>query len=114
MNDIRIICLCCSYHFKDEILNVYRQLTDEGYLVLLPAWMCEQHDKEWYMALHKEKIMMADAIVVIRGNEYVGESVREEMEYATLHGKPIFYATPLGVNSNLYLFQPRREKNDAI
>ncbi len=99
MNRPEIVCLCCSYRFKDDILSVYRQLTDEGYIVLLPAWICEQHDKEWYMALHKEKIKMSDVVVIIRGNEYVGESVQEEINYAVSQGKPICYAIALDINT---------------
>ena len=44
--------------------------------------------------MHKRKIDMADAIYVINVGGYIGESTRSEIEYATRHGKEIFYLEP--------------------
>ena len=41
--------------------------------------------------LHKRKIDMADEIYVINKDGYIGESTRNEIEYARKQRKPIIY-----------------------
>ena len=41
--------------------------------------------------MHKRKIDMADAIYVINPGGYIGESTRNEIEYARRNGKEILY-----------------------
>ena len=45
--------------------------------------------------MHKRKIDMSDAIMVIDTDDYIGESTRSEIEYAKSRGKFIyFYSHP--------------------
>ena len=41
--------------------------------------------------MHKAKIDLADAIFVINVDGYIGESTKNEIEYAKKHNKEIFY-----------------------
>lgn len=41
--------------------------------------------------MHRRKIDMADAIYVINVGGYIGESTKEEIEYARRNGKDILY-----------------------
>ena len=41
--------------------------------------------------LHKRKIDLADEVLVLNVDGYIGDSTRSEIEYAVQHGKPIRY-----------------------
>jgi len=45
--------------------------------------------------LHKRKIDIADEILVLNVNGYIGSSTRSEIEYAEKHGKEINYLESL-------------------
>ena len=45
--------------------------------------------KEMLDDMHKRKIDMADEIFVINVGGYIGSSTKSEIEYATVHGKPV-------------------------
>lgn len=44
--------------------------------------------------MHKRKIDMADYIMVINRDDYIGESTRSEIEYAKSTGKRVEYMFP--------------------
>lgn len=92
-----VVCISGSTRFKDKILEVARDLTLQGYIVLLPlvfghsgdAVMPEQ--KEMLDELHFAKIDMAQFLYVVNPFGYVGESTLNEIEYAKSKGKTIIY-----------------------
>ena len=86
-----IITICTSYKFSNEAIECYKKLTDMGYIVLFPAMGCSEHDKEWYMNMHFEKIKMSNAIFVVNVGGYIGESVREEIAYAKSNNIKVIY-----------------------
>ena len=88
---MKIITICGSYKFKAIMIEVYKQLTDFGYIVLFPAMGCTKHDKDWYLRLHYEKIAMSDAIFVVDVNNYIGESTKAEIDKAIECSKKIIY-----------------------
>ena len=45
--------------------------------------------------MHKEKIKLADAILVVNVNGYIGNSTKSEIEFAKLLNKEILYYTDL-------------------
>lgn len=105
-NKYKIITLCGSTRFKDEFMEVQKDLTLKGYIVLsvglfghsgdLEVWegMDEgiiTKTKEMLDDMHKKKIDMADEIYVINVNGYIGESTKSEIEYAKRHNKRINY-----------------------
>ena len=77
-----VITICGSYKFKDKMIDIYKQLTEMGHLVFLPAIDCEQHSPEWYLRLHDKKIIDSDAIYVVDVDGYVGESTKSEIQFA--------------------------------
>lgn len=96
-----IITLCGSTKFKDEILAWNRDLTLGGAIVLMPGVFAHSGDyiteqqKEELDQLHKRKIAMSDAIVVVNPNGYIGNSTREEIGFAKALGLKIFYTSEL-------------------
>ena len=45
--------------------------------------------------MHKEKIKLSDAILVVNVNDYIGNSTKSEIEYAKSLNKEILYYTDL-------------------
>ena len=70
-----IITICTSYKFSNEAIECYKKLTDMGYIVLFPAMGCSEHDKEWYMNMHFEKIKMSNSCLLPKnGNKKMREA----------------------------------------
>ena len=96
-NIYRVITLCGSTKFKKEFIDVQKQLTLLGYIVISVG--CFGHsgdtfsdeDKQMLDDMHKRKILMADEIYVIDKNNYIGESTKSEIKFAKENNKPISY-----------------------
>lgn len=86
-----IVVLCGSYKYKDKIMECFRMLTDQGKIVLIPAIDCCGMEKRDYMELHFKRIQMSDCVYIVNPGEYIGESVREEIEVAKKYNKKIMY-----------------------
>ena len=95
----KIITLCGSTKFKNEFLQVQKQLTLEGNIVISVGCFGHSGDEEVWTEnikkmlddMHKRKIDMADEIFVINVGAYIGDSTRSEIEYAKEHGKVVRY-----------------------
>ena len=101
----KIICLCGSTRFTDEMLVMQWELTKLGIIVLswcaLPKRYFSGDDKahigdqegvkKIVETLHLCKIDLADEVFVINKNGYIGESTGREIEYAKANSKPIKY-----------------------
>ena len=95
----KIITLCGSTKFKDEFIEAQKKLTLEGNIVLSVGLFGHSGDnevwndgvKEMLDDMHKRRIDMSDAIMVICPNDYIGESTLSEIEYAKSQGKFIYY-----------------------
>lgn len=91
-----IVCLCGSTRFKDDFIRVQEELTLAGFIVLSVGVFGYDRDidivtKQHLDNLHKIKIAHSDCIVVINKDNYIGESTRSEIQFATILNKPIFY-----------------------
>lgn len=96
-----IITLCGSTRFFKLFDEMNYKLTMNNYIVLSIG--CHtNHDsclgvteiegaKQMLDKLHKEKISMSDAILVLDSGKYIGESTRSEIEYAHDKKKKVFY-----------------------
>lgn len=106
VKNYKVITLCGSTRFKDEFLNVQKDLTLKGNIVLSVGLFGHSGDyevwenmdegtltktKEMLDDMHKRKIDMADEIFVINVNGYIGESTKSEIEYAKSLGKKVNY-----------------------
>lgn len=96
-----IVCLCGSTRFQEEFTRVNYEETLEGRIVLTVGCFPRQADGSWdgntvtveqkarLDQLHFKKIRMADDVFIINVDGYVGESTRNEINYALQLGKPI-------------------------
>jgi len=100
---MKIITLCGSTRFKNEINAVNAELTMAGDLVISLGGFghVDIPDNDWTTGgnadklmldeLHKRKIDLADEIFVVNVGGYIGESTRGEIVYARAHGKTVRY-----------------------
>lgn len=99
VKNYKVITLCGSTKFKDEFMNVQKDLTLKGNIVISVGLFGHSGDdevwtegtKEMLDDMHKRKIDMADEIFVINKNGYIGESTKSEIEYAKKTNKKINY-----------------------
>ena len=97
-----VITLCGSTRFKEQFMEAQKRLTLEGNIVISVGLFGHSGDQEVWTEgtkemlddMHKRKIDLADAILVINVGGYIGESTRSEIDYARRHGKQIRYLEP--------------------
>ena len=98
---MKIITICGSYKFKKELISIAEKQTLQGNCVLMPNELTKR--KEEYTEqeillieeMHKEKIKISDAILVVNVDNYIGNSTKQEIEYAKSLNKEIIYYTDL-------------------
>lgn len=98
-----VICLCGSTRFIEQFAIQTWELERQGNIVLgctlLPMWYCQCPDhfgektgtKAQCDELHLRKIDLANEVLVLNYEGYIGESTAREIAYATRLGKPIRY-----------------------
>lgn len=99
---MKIITVCGSYKFKKEMTEIAEKMELNGNCVITPIELTKS-DKEAYTKdealmfdkMHKEKIKLSDAILVVNVNGYIGNSTNSEIEYAKSLNKEILYYTDL-------------------
>lgn len=99
---MKIITVCGSLKFKEEIMKVAAQMELKGNVALIPIFPANA-DKDIYTEeeivmlgkMHKEKIKLSDAILVVNVNNYIGNSTKSEIEFAKSLNKEILYYTDL-------------------
>jgi deoxycytidylate deaminase len=99
----KVVCLCGSTKFKDQINATSAKLSLEGNLVISLGLFghTDLPDVDWTTGgselkrkldeLHKRKIDLADEILIVNVGGYVGESTQSEIEYAIARGKTVKY-----------------------
>ncbi|KKM63236.1 hypothetical protein LCGC14_1513530 [marine sediment metagenome] len=97
-NDPAIVCLCGSTKFKPVFEKAIKEETLAGRIVVAPGFythydgiLVEPEVKVALDKLHLAKIDLCDVVLVINPGGYIGESTRNEIEYALSVGKPIRY-----------------------
>ena len=98
----KIITLCGSTRFKEEYLQVQKELSLKGCIVISVGLFGHSGDtevwqpgtKEMLDDMHLRKIDLADEIFVINVDGYIGESTKREITYAQEQGKKINYLCP--------------------
>lgn len=91
------VCLCGSTRFKETFFEVARDLTLKGCIVTMPMVFVHSGDevneiqKEFLDEVHKAKIADADIVYIINVGGYVGNSTRNEINWALKLGKKIEY-----------------------
>lgn len=100
----KIVCLCGSSRFVDVMAVQMWELEKQGIIALgphlLPQWypgLQDHHQAEVERVvesiheLHLRKIDLADEILVINVDGYIGKSTSVEIDYAKKTGKPVSY-----------------------
>ena len=79
-------------------MKVQEKLTLDGNIVLTPNFFnnikkenIDEKTKKMLDEMHRQKIDMSDEIYVINVGGYIGESTKNEIEYAKARGKKISY-----------------------
>ena len=104
----KVICLCGSTRFTEEMLLLKWELTKRGFVVLgwsvLPDSYFKGGDgthigdqegvKEIVDEVHLRKIDLADEVRILNVDGYIGESTGKELLYAFDLGKSISYLEP--------------------
>lgn len=92
---MKVVTLCGSMKFQDEMMKIAEKLALDGDCVLTPVYMVTQHPEvtdEEIKRLKKEqlkRIELSDEIFVVNVGGYVGESTISEIEYAKKIGKEV-------------------------
>jgi hypothetical protein len=103
-----IVCLCGSTRFYTTFQEANYRETMAGRIVLTVGFYPHAQDeahggsvgvtpeqKVKLDELHKRKIDLADEVLVLNVDKYVGDSTRSEIQHARARGKRIRYLEPL-------------------
>ncbi len=95
---MKIIAVCGSYKFRKEIAEVAEIMTLAGNCVLTPNELTRdskdgytEEEAQLIDMMHKEKIRISDAILVVNVGGYIGKSTQSEIEFANSLGKEVIY-----------------------
>lgn len=118
----RIVAICGSTRFMQQMADADRELTWLGRIVVKPGCDMKTPCPLWADAdtaeagkarlddLHRAKIRLADEVLVV--GDYVGQSTAAEIEYARSLGKPVRFTHP-DVDPGEPAGSPASEGHDA-
>jgi hypothetical protein len=99
-----IVCLCGSTRFWEKFRDEGLRLTLEGKIVLSigicapdsmvlanPDTEAGKRQKEMLDVLHKAKIDLADEVLILNVNGYIGNSTRSELAHARILRKKVTF-----------------------
>ena len=99
---MKIITVCGSYKFKKAMIEITEEMTLKGNCMLTPNELAKSNKEDYTPEealmidrMHKEKIRLSDAILVVNVNNYIGNSTKSEIEFAKSLNKEIIYYTDL-------------------
>lgn len=94
---IKVITICGSMRYSKEMMKIAEQLElKDGYAVIQCVYNVDGQKYEGFDAsildkIHRKKIDISDAIYVVNIDGYIGNSTKNEIEYAKNNGKEIIY-----------------------
>lgn len=100
---MKIITICGSMKFVRKMMEISEKVELQGNVVLMPIYNPSRPNKEAFTneevlildKLHRERIKLSDAILVVNVNGYIGSSTKSEIEYAKSLNKEVIYYTDL-------------------
>lgn len=98
---MRVITICGSLRFQEEMMKVAQEMVLKGDCILTPTYKILKDMEPTYDQLtkiteaHFRRIELSDAILVLNINNYIGDNTILEIEYAKKLGKKILYYTEL-------------------
>ncbi len=98
---MKVITVCGSMKFIKEMMDITERMELEGNCMLLPIYNPLKPSKDYFTEeevmmldkMHREKIKLSDAILVVNVNGYIGNSTKSEIEFAKSLHKEILYYT---------------------
>ena len=89
----RTVTICGSMRLFESMLALARQLTIDGYLVLMPFVFMKDDDPnaDRLHKMHLDKIELSCIVYVLTEGGYIGKTTQEEIDYAKREGKEIRY-----------------------
>ena len=97
MMDIKVITICGSMRYSKEMMKISEELElKEGYAVIQCVYNVDGKKYEGIDAsildkIHRKKIDISDAIYVVNIDGYIGNSTKNEIEYAKKNNKEVIY-----------------------
>lgn len=93
---MKVITICGSLKFQNEMMSVSEKLSLEGNCVFMPVYpvIKRKRNKEELdnlKKIHFKKVELSDAIFVINKDKYIGEGTNLEIESAKKSSKEILY-----------------------
>ncbi len=94
---IKVVTICGSMRFASEMQKIASELeTKNGWCVIqcvygVDALNPTKQEIDNIVNAHWKKIDISDAIYVANINNYIGNSTKNEIEYAKTKGKEIIY-----------------------
>lgn len=94
---IKVVTICGSMKFAKEMVSIASNLEKQyGWCVIQCVYDIDldkttKKEMENVVNAHWKKIDISDAIFVVNKNGYIGNSTKNEIEYAKSKGKEIFY-----------------------
>ncbi len=95
--DIKVITICGSMRYSKEMMKIAEELElKNGYAVIQCVYNIDRQRYEGVDAsildkIHRKKIDISDAIYVVNIEGYIGNSTKNEIEYAKNNGKEVIY-----------------------
>ena len=96
----KIVTICGSMKFKNDMLILAEELAIKGYCVLTPVFEIKERSitKDQLQKMreaHFKRIELSDSILVMNVDGYIGESIKLEIQYAKSLNKKVLYYTDL-------------------
>ena len=96
----KIVTICGSPKFREEINDVQTKLTMQGDMVFTdgieqPDATILEEEKQQLIDLHLDKILISDEIYVVNKDGYIGDITQKEIDFAKEHNKVINYLEPI-------------------
>lgn len=100
---MKIITVCGSLRFVKEMFEITEEMELQGNCMLVPIYNPNKSSKDDFTEaealmldkMHKERIRLSAAILVVNVDNYIGSSTRSEIEFAKSLNKEILYYTDL-------------------
>lgn len=100
---MKVITVCGSLKFYEEMMIATEKMELEGNCMLVPIYNPKRPHKDDFTKeeaemldkMHQERIKLAEAILVINVDGYIGSSTKKEIEFAKSLNKEIIYYTDL-------------------
>lgn len=100
---MKIITVCGSLRFVKEMMEITEKMELQENCMLVPIYNPNKPSKDAFTEeealildkMHKERIKLADAILVVNVDGYIGSSTKSEIDFAKSLNKEIIYYTDL-------------------